>query len=389
MAKIYTLSPSAAHRWCACPGSEHIIRQLPKLPTTSAAEEGTLAHEFAAWMLACTMRDMTGEEPVNGMPKEPEHALATEEILNAAQTYADSVFVEICKVFGNFDPKKVTYDLESPCSLSMPDISICGRIDFSAFFKDRALIVADFKFGGFPVPVKDNPQLLSYAVCLADLCIRQLGALPPRIIIGIVQPRSEISDFGECGAAMWCEYTREEFLGKSRELKSHAAKACAADDTTERAPGAHCKYCAARSVCRAAIGEKLLLADIAAGEAQMREDATDEQIGAWLTALKDMDAVRDDLVRIAKARIEKGETIPGWRTQGRRTRIWAQAIREADGGVDGQAAALAERLGLAKDDLVTKSLKTPAQVAKTLPKDALADVTEETTTTALVSTGGK
>ena len=69
--KIYSLSPSAAARWCACPGSEHIIRQLPRLPSTPTAEEGTLAHKFAAWMLACTLRDMTDIEPVHGMPEEP------------------------------------------------------------------------------------------------------------------------------------------------------------------------------------------------------------------------------------------------------------------------------------------------------------------------------
>jgi hypothetical protein len=90
-----------------------------------------------------------------------------------------------------------------------------------------------------------------------------------------------------------------------------------------------------------------------------------------------------------EARIEKGETIPGWRTQARRGRIWARDIREAEGGVEGQARALAQRLGAAPDDFVTQSLKTPAQMAKTLPKETLADVTEETATTALVSTGGQ
>ena len=121
----------------------------------------------------------------------------------------------------------------------------------------------------------------------------------------------------------------------------------------------------------------------------MSEDATNEQIGAWLTALKDMDTVREDLVRIAKARIEKGETVPGWRTQARRGRIWAQDIREADGGVEGQARALADRLGATPEDFITQSLKSPSQMAKTLPKETLAGVTEETATTALVSTGGK
>ena len=383
---LYCLSPSAAARWTACPGSEHILRQLPRLPSTAAADEGTLAHAVAAWTLAGTLQELTGEAPVHGMPAEPEPALATEEMLNSAQGYADAVVVRLSDAFGSLD---VAYDIEAPVSLSAPGVEIRGRLDFAAYARGKALIVADYKYGSAPVPAKDNPQLLAYAACLADQCIREGWSLPPRVIVGIIQPRSEISDFGGAGGDMWCEYDERGFLERYRELKAQAARACSADDKTERATGDHCRYCPARSVCRAAIGERLLLAGIAAGEAQMREDATDEQIGSWLTALKDMDVVRDDLVRIAKARIEKGEAIPGWRTQARRGRIWAQAIREADGGVDGQAAALAERLGLDQNDLITKSLKTPAQMAKTLPKDALADVTEETATIALVSAGGK
>ena len=119
----------------------------------------------------------------------------------------------------------------------------------------------------------------------------------------------------------------------------------------------------------------------------MREDATNEQIGAWLSALKDMGTVREDLVRIAKARIEKGETVPGWRTQQRKGRIWDKSVRDVD-GVESQARVLAERLGATPEDFITQSLKSPAQMAKTLPREALADVTEETATTALVSVGG-
>jgi hypothetical protein len=383
---LYCLSPSAAARWTACPGSEHIIRQLPRLPSTAAADEGTLAHAFAAWTLAGTLQALTGEAPVHGMPAEPEAALATDDMLNAAQGYADAVSVKLCDVFGSLDIG--AYDIEAPVSLSAPGVEIRGRLDFAAYARDEALIVADYKYGSAPVPAKDNPQLLAYAACLADQCIREGWSLPPRIIIGIIQPRSEISDFGGAGGDMWYEYDERGFLERYRELKARAARACSADDKTERATGDHCRYCPARSVCRAAIGERLLLAGIAAGEAQMREDATDEQIGAWLTALKDMDTVREDLVRIAKARIEKGEAIPGWRTQARRGRIWARDIREAEGGVEGQARALAERLGAAPGDFITQSLKTPAQMAKTLPKETLADVTEETATTALVSAGG-
>lgn len=350
---VFSLSPSAAARWIACPGSEYIIRQLPRLPSTPAAEEGSLAHEFAAWMLAGTLCDTLEVEPVAGMPKEPEQALATDEMLSAAQIYADSVMSKVCEVFGGHMDNGLdgfAWAVEYPCEYESAGVKFRGRLDFCATARDVAIMVADFKYGGEPVPTKDNPQLLTYAICLADQCLQQGHELPPKVIIGIVQPRSEITDFGEYGA-VWYEYETADFVQKSKEIKAAARTACNADNMTERATGPHCKYCAARSVCRAAIGEKLLLAVIAAGESQMTDDANDEQIGVWLDALKEIENARDDLVRIAKARIQNGEQIPGWRLQFRKSRQWSAEIQNA-GTVYEQATLLAKRLNADTVDLI-------------------------------------
>lgn len=372
-----TLSPSAAHRWCACPGSQFIVSQLPRLPSTPAAEEGTLAHTFAAWMLANTLREINGAEPINGMPPAPEEALATDEMLSAAQIYADAVVGKLFEVFGEVlaDARQTAYAVEYPVELEdVPEVSIRGRLDFTAYHSGT-LIAVDFKYGGSHVPVKDNPQLLAYAMCLA----RKAPKWPSRVVIGIIQPRSEASDFADLGAAMWYEYDGEAFGQVSLDLASRARYACTANELTPREPGEHCKYCPARSVCRAAVGEKLLLADIAAGEAQMSKDATNEQIGAWLTAFKKVDEMREDLIRIAKARMSAGNDIPGWRLQTRRTRQWREEYR----GVE-HAAELAAALGLPEDDVVLKSLITPAGASKAVPKDIVASCTEEVVQTALV-----
>lgn len=382
-AKKYNLSPSAAARWVACPGSEYIIRQLPRLPSTPAAEEGTLAHTFAAWMLAGSLQDITGKEPLNGMPEEPEHALATEDMLNAAQIYADAVSLKVGEIMGK--SQDLTFGIEM--SLQYPDASafdIHGRLDFCAVIPKDTILVADFKYGGAHVPTSGSLQLLTYAWILFETSkLRQ--AEPRRIIVGIVQPRSEASDFADYGAS-WYEYTRESFESIITDLKQAAERASNADEKSIRETGSHCKYCPARSVCRAAIGEKMLLAGIAAGEAALHEDATNEQIGAWLEALKDISIVKDDLTRIAKMRIEKGEIVPGWRIQRRKSRQWPDSLKEF-GGVSDMAAELARRLDAKPEDFIATSLKSPAQMSKTLPKEEIAKVTEETTTTALISNG--
>lgn len=370
-----------------------VCSRLPPLPETPAAREGTLAHEAAAYTLALALIESAGLIPVGDPPAAPEAALLTDEMLDGAQIYADSVLAKLadCGALAGADEGRVGVEFERKVAYDKPGVKLSGRCDFCLYNRagNGLLVVVDYKFGGSPVPVKDNPQLLSYALCLAEECAATLGgAYPERIIIGIVQPRSAISDFGEHGA-MWAEYAWEDFATVTRALVDAARTACNADDWTLRVPGAHCRWCPARSVCRASIGERLLLAGIAAGEAEMQQDATDEQIGAWLTALKAIEDVRADLVNIAKARIHAGAAIPGWRVQSRRGRIWSQEIRDAEGGVEGQARALAERLGAEPGAFIAQSLKSPAQMAKTLPNEALAGVTEETATTALVSTGGK
>ena len=147
-----------------------------------------------------------------------------------------------------------------------------------------------------------------------------------------------------------------------------------------RAPGAHCRWCPARSVCMAAIAEPLLLACTAAGQAEANKDATDEQIGAWLTAIKRVDKVAEDLARIAKARISDGADIPGWRISWRKKLDWDTDEKDPQKC----ACEIAERLGIDHEDLLKVSVKTPAEMKKTLPTDAIASVTRETATSALI-----
>lgn len=374
------LSPSAAARWLACPGSEYVVRQLPPLPSTPAAEEGTLAHAFAARAVWQTLQGVCEAECINdGEPEDPEAALATDDMLNCAQIYADTIVAKLAQWDG-----VLSYSIEHP--VSYLDAAGCvilrGRFDFAALSKNRQhILIADYKFGGVHVPVKDNPQLLAYALCVAQPAERH--GVRPDITIGIIQPRTEAADFAEY-AAFWHTYTYDEFMDAANRVIVGACAAIEADEKAPRATGDHCKYCPARSVCRARIGERLLLAAIAAGEAQMQTDATDEQIGLWLDALKEVETAREDLSRIAKARITSGGTIPGWRIQIRKGKAWKPAIIEGISDPREQAAALGKALGVNGDDLLNVSLKSPAQAAKVLPKASLVEAIDEVPAPALV-----
>lgn len=356
------LSPSAAARWIACPGSHYVAQQLPPLPSSPAAEEGTLAHTFAAWALyQALILTYPDAELVSPAPPEPEEALATEEMLSGAQTYADAVLAELAG-HGGLD----AYGIE--CEVTGYEGKVKGRADFVAWAADHTAFVADYKYGGEPVPAKDNPQLTIYGYCAA--CMRMSYA----VRVGIIQPRAATADLLPVASA-WAD---ADIL--SKDLEASVMRAYEADAETLRTPGEHCRWCPARSVCMAAIAEPLLLACTAAGMAEMNKDATDEQIGAWLTAIKRVDKVADDLARIAKARISAGSDIPGWRISWRKKLDWdteAKDPREA-------ACEIANRLGIDHEDLLKISVKSPAEMKKTLPADAIASVTRETASSALI-----
>lgn len=377
------LSPSAAERWINCPGSAYVCSMLPRLPITAAADEGTLAHECAAYTAAQTLLAATGVPPRGEFPTRPEEALVTEEMLNAAQVYADSIVLRLSEAFTALDKTSFSYGIEGWIEYAEEDILIRGRYDFAAYSEtDQALVIVDFKYGVAAVPAARNKQLLTYAWALCSAIASRTGHQVTRVILGIVQPRSEITDFCDYGA-LWYEPTLEALEAEFANLTASMRAAALADGTTLRAPGEYCRYCPARSVCRAAIGQKLLLAAIAAGESKMAEDATNEQIGVWLDALKEVENARDDLSRIAKARIGNGDTIPGWRLQTRRVKAWAEDVQNA-GTAWQQGEWLSENLGGTVEDFVTVSLRSPSQMAKTIPKDELSKYVEETVSNALV-----
>lgn len=141
------LSPSSAHRWMSCPGSVSLSRLFPD-ESSSYAEEGTLAHAWAAHLL----------DPQN--QPQPAEALSSDN-LTFVQDYV--LFVEretaggVCRI-------------EYPVSVSevTGEANAKGTIDCAALVNGTLKII-DLKFGkGVKVDAEHNTQLMIYAA----------GALP-------------------------------------------------------------------------------------------------------------------------------------------------------------------------------------------------------------------
>lgn len=371
------LSPSAAERWTACPGSHYIAQRLPALETTQAASEGTLAHEFAAWAVQNAIELIYPDAGrLSDRQPEPEMALATPEMSDGAQDYAAAVIAKLSEhggptVYGvEVSVDGLSKEIGAPSDAK----AVKGRADFIAICTDGTILVVDYKFGESPVLAEGNKQMTLYAA-LAK------GAFSPsstRAVIGIVQPRATSTDFLASGAS-WSEI--RDIDAEMPVIIDAVRRAYWSDDTTERKPGDHCKYCPARSVCTAAIAEPLLLALTAAGQAEVVKDATNEQIGAWLSALKRVEKAANDLSRIAKMRIEAGADIPGWRISYRKSLQWPTR----DLPVMQQAEEIAAAIGVNPSELIKESLRTPADMKKTVPADVLKAACEEKTSAALIA----
>lgn len=370
------LSPSAAERWTQCPGSHYIEQRLPPLDSSSAAQEGTIAHTFAARaieaaLLACypDCEMLTKPQP------EPEAAIATDEMLDGAQDYAAAVIAQL-STHGGAVKAGIELELSGLSKeIGAPENAkaVKGRADFVAICADGEVVVADYKYGEVAVTAASNKQLSLYAVLASD----KYSPQSEYCTIGVIQPRTASADFCAFGAT----WDRGGIACTKEQAVEAVRRAYWADDTTERKPGDHCKWCPARSVCTAAIAEPLLLALTAAGQAELTKDATNEQIGAWLTALKRVEKAAGDLSKIAKMRIDAGADIPGWRLSFRKTLQWPQK----DAPILQQAEEIASALGVSPGELIKESLKTPAEMKKTVPAEKLKAVCEEKSTAALIA----
>jgi hypothetical protein len=233
------LSPSAAHRWMACPGSVKLTEGRDDGGSVYS-REGTAAHDLARHCLE------TGTDAAEHLGRVIDHggcfanSLAdgdaafevTAEMVAAVQTYIDTA-----RPYLHLNPL-----IEA--RVATPIADCWGTLDFGAHDPQAGrLTVLDFKYGkGVIVEAKGNAQLLTYASGL----LAKIGEDEvDEIELVIVQPRR-----------LHAEGPVRQMLYTKQELRQHVADARHAASLVECDPpvlhsGAHCKFCRASSFCPA------------------------------------------------------------------------------------------------------------------------------------------
>jgi hypothetical protein len=218
-----------------------------------------------------------------------------------------------------------------------------------------AVHIVDFKFGSgvrvlalYPDGDEDviNAQLLFYAAA-ARHSFPEFFAGVEDIALTILQPMSIELDAEMVSSVVVTRAELDAFIGIYRAA---CAEALAAAPRLER--GAHCRFCPARPICPAHTSPLLDLAQFA-----MPTPATGDYLALLAAGLDLLAAVKDigkALHDQAKQALHAGGTVPGYALSARRAvRHWRD---------EAAAAPTLISLGLARDDVLVETLRSPKQV---------------------------
>ena len=312
------LSPSAANMWVECPASVGLQCAYPATSSTSAADEGTLAHA------AINTRLTTGEWPVGIDVEMRDHCQAFVSLIEAENPNS-----------------KVMVETRVAAPSVHPDL--WGTCDAYAIDGLKTTVrVYDFKYGWGIVEAVDNWQLICYA-----LAIGETNSINPEWTyeLNIVQPRP----YHRSGAVRRWTMTGAELDGWGRWVRDAAAECTGA--TPRAVAGPHCKFCSARHVCPAlrTEGFDALQQAAVATPTELPVEALGQELLILTRAAELLEYRITALQAEVLVGLKRGEKIPHWTVEHAPGRL--EWVKGAD-----EIIALGEIMGLQlarKPDVIT------------------------------------
>lgn len=324
------LSPSAAERWTACPGSVALCATLPPQKTSEYAAEGTAAHSLCEKLLKkeitkAQLLAMEGETIV----VEDFEIEVTDEMIDAVILYHDTVMCDLAEAcVGDNSGGEPLLKMEHRGVAKSIDEHVYGTTDTLLCARGGMVLkVYDFKYGkGLAVNVVGNKQMLIYAIAAA------LDYLPnplrKEVELVIIQPRARHED----GEIRRWTVSVEELKKYAAELKTAAAATRA--PKAEFKAGDHCRWCGGKALCpvmfnavqkEAQVDFSVVSSPAAVGSLRdvktmgVREMAMalewDDAISSWFDAIRER----------AKELLSSGQEFPGWKlVDGKSNRKWIE-----------------------------------------------------------------
>lgn len=218
---------SNAHRWAECTASVKEVIKYPIPPSSEAAKQGTLAHEYFAFAVDYVLAK--GKR----IKSKPDNQMAN---------YAIKAVIQLEKFIIESKKKPVTFLIERKQNINFlqTENQTCTP-DLAIIFDDYSYLIADYKYGtGIKVNVNDNPQLMFYANVVREKLNTNDNL---KGYAAILQPRiyGEKFSFTEFDDAVLNKF-KLKFQGAEREALSENPKYKIGD---------WCKFCPAENSCPA------------------------------------------------------------------------------------------------------------------------------------------
>ena len=347
------LSPSARHRWGACPGSVREEAKYDEPEDSKPAIDGTRSHALLERALT-----YPGFIIANSVGTEVTDQYGTFTIEQDRVDRVQHALTYIANRAKQEGTTPITERRVHPDGLVGRD-DMSGTVDCQIPGKDVYEII-DYKDGIGRVEARDNPQLLQYAVgVLAGL---EEKAWPKSFNLTIIQPKLMLR--GQAPIDSWNISTN----GVLRAAKEMKAQADATDDpNAPLVPGEkQCQWCKAKGACPA-LKEKVMTdmgmltpVDVDLAEQAARKDPTKmdgEELAKILHSAPLMRQLLDGVEKEVQSRLERGEVVPGYKlVRGRGSKGWALSQEEIEKKLTG--------MRIPKSALYPKKIISPAQVAK-------------------------
>ena len=341
------LSPSAAARWVACPGSVALTADMERA-SSAYAVEGTWAHRLAELLLL-------GEEGFSEaeVAEVCDAGINPDDLKEPVQVYVDYV---------RSIPGVLMVERKLPLQDITGEEGARGTAD-AVIAGDDVLHICDLKFGiGEKIEARDNLQLAIYA----QAALNEYGYMGDfeRVHLHIIQPRlHNIDDWEISVEALW---------DLIRLVKASAVAALAGESQDPALPmfcpsRKACRWCPARGKCPHLASYCLTAAGFEDGLLTAGSPLLDSASLGHILEKLDLIAKWSDAVReVARAEFMEGRDVPGFKlVEGREgPRKWSD---------DKQAEKLLKAWKIPADLRYVKKVITPTQAEKLYKAHSFSD----------------
>lgn len=332
----YKYGGSTAARTMACPRWVKLAEELPPLPSSTYADEGTLLHE-------CMELIFTNDEYAADPYKLVRDGISYNGIDLTAELYEWKLNPALEAVDDLLEEYGVENSFLCEPVLEITDL-IGGSTDLIALSADKkTVIMVDYKFGYKSVNVVNNAQLMFYLLAAAndpktaawfDAC--------ERFVLAIIQP----NDSEESALSTWeadisvLDTFETEYLSAVDESTRPNAR-CKS--------GEHCAFCPATPICPLKTG--------AAADALRVNDIMADRLAEYLPMAEEVMEWAKAVQKLAHEQLEMGVAIKGYKLVNKRaTRNWTDEKAVLD------KVRKARKLKL--EEACDFKLKSPAQMEK-------------------------